>query len=87
MVCSHNPVGFEHEISDQFLRRLTRLLAQIVSLAFYGFQKALREGKDIIFALTYASLAVVGIGSICFHVTLRYSMQLGASDNPIIPDS
>lgn len=63
------------------MRKLIRLVEK-VSLAFYGFQKAIREGKDTIFTLTYASLAVVGIGSICFHATLKYSMQLGASDNP-----
>lgn len=56
---------------------LTELFVQTVSLAAYGCQKAIREGKDNIFALTYASLAIVGIGSICFHATLKYPMQLG----------
>lgn len=64
-------------MADKFIPIIYWFLGLLVTLASYGFRKAIMEGKDTIFILTYASFAAVGIGSIFFHATLKYSMQLG----------
>lgn len=56
----------------------------VVYLAAYGLVKALKEDKDSLFVLTYAIYAGVGIGSVLFHATLKYTMQMGRSPPPNI---
>ncbi|KAI5844667.1 ceramidase [Morchella snyderi] len=62
----------------EFINTLTNVL--YVYLAAYGLVKALREDKDSLFVLTYAIYAGVGIGSVLFHATLKYTMQMGLDE-------
>ncbi|KXT15168.1 hypothetical protein AC579_7938 [Pseudocercospora musae] len=60
--------------SAEIVNSLTNLL--FVYLAFKGMHNCLRHGHDNIFFLTFFGYLIVGSGSLAFHSTLKYPMQL-----------
>ncbi|KAG5285137.1 hypothetical protein AALO_G00034510 [Alosa alosa] len=42
----------------------------------YGALQTLRNGLEVRYVYSFLGLAAVGIGSWCFHMTLKYEMQL-----------
>ncbi|KAI9817371.1 MAG: hypothetical protein M1832_004678 [Thelocarpon impressellum] len=44
-------------------------------LAFYGLRNATRNNQHGVISVSYAALALVGVGSVVFHSTLKYTTQ------------
>jgi len=45
-------------------------------LGFKGIRNCVKQGHDTIFILAFVGYIIVGVGSISFHMTLKYPMQL-----------
>ncbi|KIX07955.1 uncharacterized protein Z518_02609 [Rhinocladiella mackenziei CBS 650.93] len=60
--------------SAELVNSLTNLA--FVYLAYKGISSCLRNGHDTVFLLGFVSYLVIGLGSFCFHSTLKYNMQL-----------
>ncbi|CAI2172355.1 16961_t:CDS:2 [Funneliformis geosporum] len=63
-----------HKYIAEFINTTTNLI--FVSLAIFGIYITLKYGLPFRNALGYAGIALVGIGSWCFHMTLLYEFQL-----------
>ncbi|KAL2068082.1 hypothetical protein VTL71DRAFT_16180 [Oculimacula yallundae] len=60
--------------SAEIVNSITNLI--FVFLAYKGISSCLRYGHDSVFLLGFISYLVIGLGSVCFHTTLKYPMQL-----------
>jgi len=60
--------------SAEIVNTLTNLLFQF--LAFKGILNCLKNDHDSIFLVTFIGYLLVGTGSLLFHATLKYPMQL-----------
>ncbi|KAK2807621.1 hypothetical protein FQN51_000058 [Onygenales sp. PD_10] len=58
----------------EIVNTLTNLV--FVFLGCKGISNCIRNGHDPVFLVAFISYVVIGIGSTCFHATLKYSMQL-----------
>lgn len=45
-------------------------------LAYKGISNCIQQGHDRVFLASFISYLVIGLGSFCFHSTLKYPMQL-----------
>ncbi|OJJ46962.1 hypothetical protein ASPZODRAFT_1863333 [Penicilliopsis zonata CBS 506.65] len=62
------------QYSAEIVNSLTNLI--FVYLAAKGISSCLRNGHDRVFLVAFLSYLVIGLGSFCFHSTLKYPMQL-----------
>jgi len=60
--------------SAEIVNTLTNLM--FVYLALRGLRNCIKNGHDTIFKVTFIGYLLVGIGSFCFHTTLKYPWQL-----------
>ncbi|KAF7507118.1 hypothetical protein GJ744_010931 [Endocarpon pusillum] len=58
----------------EIVNTLTNLL--FIWLAYRGLVSCYKHGHDSVFAVAYAGYLAVGFGSLSFHATLKYPMQL-----------
>lgn len=65
----------------EFFNTVTNLI--FIYLGVMGIRDCLRYGAAKIYILSYLGYIVVGLGSMAFHATLKYSMQL-ADELPMI---
>ncbi|CAG8550436.1 12899_t:CDS:2 [Funneliformis mosseae] len=63
-----------HKYIAEFINTTTNLI--FISLAIFGIHSTLKYGLSFRNVLGYAGIALVGIGSWCFHMTLLYEFQL-----------
>ncbi|KUI66239.1 Alkaline ceramidase 3 [Cytospora mali] len=65
----------------EFINTVTNLI--FIYLGIMGIRDCLRYGHDNVFIVSYLGYMIVGLGSMAFHATLKYSMQL-ADELPMI---
>ncbi|EPE03254.1 alkaline phytoceramidase [Ophiostoma piceae UAMH 11346] len=69
------------EYCAEFVNCLTNLM--FLYLGFRGIRDCIRYQHPSVFIVAFIGYIVVGLGSIAFHMTLKYSMQL-ADELPMI---
>ncbi|KAF3764912.1 alkaline phytoceramidase [Cryphonectria parasitica EP155] len=65
----------------EFFNTSTNLI--FLYLGVMGIRECLRHGHGLVFVFSFLGYVVVGLGSMAFHATLKYSMQL-ADELPMI---
>ncbi|KAK2731302.1 hypothetical protein FQN57_003457 [Myotisia sp. PD_48] len=62
------------EYAAEIVNTVTNLL--FIYLGIKGFRSCRKNGHDLIFQISFLGYLVVGLGSLLFHSTLKYPMQL-----------
>ncbi|RHZ87433.1 hypothetical protein Glove_34g98 [Diversispora epigaea] len=64
----------DHKCIAEFINTLTNIL--FIGLAMFGVFNTTKQGLEKRFIVAYAGVALIGIGSWMFHMTLLYQFQL-----------